>query len=228
MKPALVSSSEDHVTVPKRESCISPQCEVHVKRETRITATSEHEARTHISTERVSAKRDARVHNKRDVRVLNKHEGRVQTVSGCEGRVSTEHNSRVSYQHEVRVSSKKRETHVRLTSPHLQRFKASPSEVPSTDLRDYLTRKRSVHQIAPRCHCEQLISAVLSDRHCGFQMTKPSVFNRLSTTLTLAKRRRFRKKKLFSNVKYPEVNCEHGAAKFHDKQVQGKTASRQL
>jgi len=43
------------------------------------------------------------------------------------------------------------------------------------DLRDYLIRKRSIHQIAPRCHCEQLISTILSDCHCGFQINKPSI-----------------------------------------------------
>jgi len=45
-------------------------------------------------------------------------------------------------------------------SPHV--FEASSLNTPTTDLRNYLTRKMSVHQIAPQCHCEQFISAVLS------------------------------------------------------------------
>ena len=59
----------------------------------------------------------------------------------------------------------------------LRDSKASSSDAPSTDLRDYMTRNRNVHQIAPRCHCEQLISAILSDCHCGFQTNKPSIFS---------------------------------------------------
>jgi len=55
-----------------------------------------------------------------------------------------------------------------LEIPHPHGFEASISDTPATDLRDYLARKRSAHQIAPQCHCEQLISAVLSNCHCSF------------------------------------------------------------
>ena len=49
--------------------------------------------------------------------------------------------------------------------------------------------------------------AVHSERHCDFQMTKPSVFNRLSmaSNSSSAKRRRSRKKKSFSDIEYLEV-----------------------
>lgn len=36
------------------------------------------------------------------------------------------------------------------------------------DLRDYLTKKRSVHQFTPQFHCEQLTFDVLFVCHCGF------------------------------------------------------------
>ena len=41
------------------------------------------------------------------------------------------------------------------------------SNPPLTDLRDYLTKKMSVHQIAPLCCCERLITTVLSECHCS-------------------------------------------------------------
>jgi len=64
----------------------------------------------------------------------------------------------------------------------------------------------SAHQIAPQCHYEQLISAVLYDCHCNFQMTKLSVFNRLSkaSNSNSAKRRQSRKKSI-SDAEYPKV-----------------------
>ena len=74
-------------------------------------------------------------------------------------------------------------------SPHPQGFEASSLDVPSTDLRNYLTRKRSIHQITPQCHYKRLISAVLLDCHCDFQITKPSIFSRLSVASHSAKRR---------------------------------------
>ena len=96
--------------------------------------------------------------------------------------------------------------HIKLRGPHPRGLRVSSSDVPSTDLRKYLTRK-SVLQIAPRCQCEQLTSAVLSDCHCDFQTSKSSVFSWLSAASNSAKKRRSRKKKLFSDVEYPEVTA---------------------
>ena len=82
---------------------------------------------------------------------------------------------RVLIPREVHISTKKRETRIQNgmssrykqpKSPHPHGFEASSSDVPATDLRDYLTMKKSVHQITPQCHCERLISLVLSDCHC--------------------------------------------------------------
>ena len=109
-----------------------------------------------------------------------KCEAHVLSISECEARISTKRDSHVSTQREVRVSTRKCETRVQPKSPHLQGLESSSSDVPSNDRRNYLTRKRSVHQITPRCHCEQLISAVLLDYHCGFQTNKLLAFSWLS------------------------------------------------
>jgi len=121
---------------------------------------------------------EVRVKCKTHILPAPKCEARVLSVSIYEARVfKSKHDGRVLAPCKVRVSTKQRETHVQhcmfsrqnAKKPSPPGFEASSSDVPSTDLRDYLIRKRSVHQIAPRCHCEQLISTVLSDCHCGFQ-----------------------------------------------------------
>jgi len=90
--------------------------------------------------------------------------------------------------------------------PNPHEFKASSSGAHYTDLSGYLTRKRSVHQISPHCHCKQLISAVLSDCHCGSQMIKLSVFNRLLMVSTSnSAKRHCSRKKSSSDFEYPEV-----------------------
>jgi len=110
----------------------------------------------------VSLKREARVLHvsKRDSCVSNsKRETPVLSASGRDYRVSNStRETRVSRLTqptlEVRVSTKKCETrvqndmssrHKEPKSPHPYGFKASSSDVPATDLRDYLTRKRSVY-----------------------------------------------------------------------------------
>ncbi|ONK76793.1 uncharacterized protein A4U43_C03F32200 [Asparagus officinalis] len=50
---------------------------------------------------------------------------------------------------------------------------------PTEDLREYLTRKRTIHKANPQCHCERLIHTVLADCQC-IGTAKPSVFERLS------------------------------------------------
>ena len=107
----------------------------------------------------------------------------------CDGRVSAPRKVRISIkQRDTRVQHGMSSRHKMPKSPHPQGFETSSSDVLSTDLRDYLTRKRSVHQITHQYHCERLISAVFSDCHCSFQITKPLVFNQLSTASNLAKR----------------------------------------
>jgi len=162
---------EDRIFVSERESHIPQPCVSVSKCETRVLPVP---------------KCDFCVFStKHDVRVLR------QTQPTFEDRVSTPC--------EVRVSIKEREeciqtgmslSHKEPKNPHLHGFKVTSSDVPATDWRDYLKRKRSVHQITPRCHYDQLISAILSDCHCGFQITKPSVFNWLSVASNSAKRRR--------------------------------------
>ena len=52
-----------------------------------------------------------------------------------------------------------------MKSPRPQRLETGPFDPPPTDLRNYLTKKRSVHQITPLCYCEWLITVVLSECH---------------------------------------------------------------
>jgi len=114
--------------------------------------------------------------------------------------------------HECRVQLQVAKFESELGNPDSHGFEASSSDTLT------LTRKRSIHQIAPQFHCEQLILAVLSDCHCGCQITKlsdchcgcqitkPSVFSWLSkaSNSNSVKRRRSRKKS-FSDIEYPEV-----------------------
>jgi len=74
----------------------------------------------------------------------------------------------ISLKHEARVQPQVAKNSAELGSPYPYGFKASSLDNPAMNLRDYLIRKRSVHQITLLCHCEQLFSAVLSDCHCGF------------------------------------------------------------
>ena len=76
---------------------------------------------------------------------------------------------------------------------------------PPTDLRDYLTKKKSVNQIATFCCCERLITAMLSECRCSSHVNKQSVFRRLISTSRSAKRRRSHRSGTFSDTEYPEV-----------------------
>ena len=75
-------------------------------------------------------------------------------------RISTPGEARVSIKkHETRIQNGMSLRHIKPRGPHPQGFEASSSEVPMTDLRDYLRRKRNVHQITqitPQCHYELL------------------------------------------------------------------------
>ena len=83
-----------------------------------------------------------------------------------------------------------------LKSPHPQRLEAGLFDPLPTDLKDYLTKKRSARQITSLCRCERLITTVLFDCHC-----KQSVFKRLSS-MSVSRTRR-----TFSNVEYPKVTA---------------------
>ena len=51
-----------------------------------------------------------------------------------------------------------------------------------TDLRNYLTKKRSANQVAPSCCYEQLITSMLSECRCSSHVSNQSVFKRLTST----------------------------------------------
>lgn len=130
-------------------------------------------------------------------------------------RISVQPNDHVSMPYDLRVfspmlrkfsRSEVAHADTELGVPHVHSNEVQISS-DQLNLRDYLTRKRSIQQITPQYHCKQLISAMLSYCHCGFQMTRPSVFSRLSnvSATSLSKRRRLRKKKATTETKYHEV-----------------------
>ena len=96
-----------------------------------------------------------------------------------------------------------------LKSSHPQRLEAGLLNPSLTDLRDYLTKKRSVHQITPQYCCEWLITAVLSGCHCSSHESKHSVFKCLSSVPVSrsAKKRRSHTRRTFSDAEYPEVTA---------------------
>jgi len=153
---------------------------------------------------------------RRETRVfVPKREGRVSSAenelrvsnSKCEPLVSEPCVSELRHKTHIHSPTAKVITEPR--SPHPQRFEADLFDPPATDLRDYLTKKMSVHQITPQCSCEQLIIAVLSECHCSFHASKQSVFNWLSAAPVSrsAKRRRSQRKRAFSDMEYPEVTA---------------------
>jgi len=100
------------------------------------------------------------------------------------------------------------------------------------DLRAYLTKKRSVHQITSQCCCERLIIVVLSECHCSSHGSKKasivssdeSVFNRLSSMPVSfsAKRRRSHMRRAFSSAKYPEVTTNIVGSSTMPNRTKGK------
>jgi len=109
-------------------------------------------------------------------------------------------------------------------SPYPQRLEADLFDLPAMDLKYYLTKKRSVHQITPQCCCERLITAVLSECRCSSLVSKQSVFNRLSSTLVSrsANRRRSRTRRAFSDVEYPEVTTNMVGSSTTPNRTKGK------
>ena len=160
----------------------------------------------------MSQKRDTRVHTavaqKRAERLCSKTRyprsafsctkiRYPRPASNC-SKVRHPHSAKGVPERDLRVQPEVPTFKSELGDPNPHGFKTGSSDTLSTDLRDYLIKKKNVHQITPQCHCERLISAVLSYCHCGFQMTKSSIFSRSSKTSTTnsAKRRRSRKKVL--------------------------------
>ena len=86
-----------------------------------------------------------------------KHETRVrkQSILICYLRVLTQ-------RREICGQPQVAKNNAEQGNPHPHGFEVSSSDTPVTDLGDYLTRKWSVHQIAPQCCCERLIMTVLS------------------------------------------------------------------
>ena len=90
-----------------------------------------------------------------------------------------------------------------------QKLEVGLFDPPPMDLRDYLTKKRSAHQITSSCCCERLITVVLSECHCSSHGSKQLVLRRLSSTSVSrsAKRQRSRIRRTFSDAEYPEVTA---------------------
>ena len=155
-------------------------------------------------------------YQRRETRVfVPKREGRVSSTenelrvsnSKCEPLVSEPCVSELRHKTHIHSPTAKVITEPR--SPHPQRFEADLFDPPATDLRDYLTKKMSVHQITPQCCCERLVIMVLSECLCSSHASKQSVFNRLlSTSVSLsAKRCCSRIRRTFSDTEYPEVTA---------------------
>jgi len=202
----------------RHEICVStPKRGAH---EVRVFEASPHRRKVRVSSQghetRVFVpKHEVRVSSPRRETHVLKREG---LVSSAENEPHVSNSKREPYVFETCVSKLRHKTHVHsLTakvrtepgSPHPQRLEAGLFDPSTTDLRDYLTKKRSVYQITPQCCCEWLITAVLSECHCNSHLSKQSVFNRLSTTPVScsAKRHRSRKKRTFSDTEYPKVTA---------------------
>ena len=182
------AENEPHVSNPKskpcvlelrrknREPCVSiSKCETHEvrisealpnRRAVRIPSQG-HETRVFVP------RREVRVSPKRrETRVL-KHEVRVSSAENEPRVFNSKSELRIS---ETCVSKLWCKTHVyfstievraEMGSPHPQKFEVGLFGPPPTDLRDYLTKKRNVHQITPQCCCEWLMTAVISECHCS-------------------------------------------------------------
>jgi len=149
--------------------------------ETRVSTT---ECGTHKVCVLKCRQSNATISNTRSVSLLSciskpKRESRVCSTE-CELRISEPCASEMSVselRHKVNIRSPTARDRRELKSPRPQRIEASLFDPLPTDLRDYLTKKMSVHQITPLCCCERLITTMLSECHCN-----QSVFKRLSYT----------------------------------------------
>jgi len=150
LKRASTSKRKVRVFAPKHETCVYADAEREVQtcvspkqHETRVLqmriSTLKREVRVFApkreSRVKSAPKRDSHVHTtQREVCVLQ------QTLPKCEAK--------------TRVQPQMARIKANPKSPHPQGFETSPLNTPATDLRDYLTKKMSVHQITPQCCCK--------------------------------------------------------------------------
>jgi len=87
-----------------------------------------------------------------------------------------------------------------------QHCEASPFDPPPTDLRDYLTRKRSVNRITSSCCCERLIT-MLSECRCSPGTNQQSLARQLTLIPRSAKRNRSHRRRIFFDAEYPELTA---------------------
>ena len=125
--------------------------------------------------------------------------------------------SRVSYQQrrQTRVTQPRRDSRVsetcvqaeqHTTVSRRRRCETTLFNPPPTDLRDYLTRKRSANQATSPCCCQQLIQ-MLSGCHCESGVHQPSLIRQLTLIPPAAKRKRSHRRRTFSDVEYPELTA---------------------
>jgi len=103
-------------------------------------------------------------------------------------------------------------------------FAASSLDTPTTNPRDYLTKKYSAYQITLQCCYKWFIMVVLSECHCSSHMSKSSVFNWLSVALpsNSAKRHRCYKKRSFFDVESHEVTSNMVSSSTTPSKSKGK------
>ena len=116
------------------------------------------------------------------------------------GRTRQQHDIRVSSQQrrQTRVPQSRRGNRVpevcvhsaqHMDASRLRSCEASLFDPSSMDLRDYLTKKRSAHQVTSSCCCQRLIS-MLAECRCGSSVHQQSLVRPVSYThLTLPTKR---------------------------------------
>ena len=92
----------------------------------------------------------------------------------------------------------------KLKSP--RQSEANLFDPPPTDLRDYLTKKRSASLITPSCCCKRLIT-MLSECRCSSRASRQSIFRQSTLTSRSAKRYRSHRRRTFSDTEYPEITA---------------------
>jgi len=159
-------------TLPRRRDVQQHEVRVFSQRHEICVSTSERKAHAVLISQLSPGKHD---NQQREVRAFSqqRHETRVSKPK-CESRVCfKEHELCISEPcaFEACVSELRRKVNIfsptakvrrEVKSPHPQRLKVGLFDPPPTDLRGYLTKKRSI-QITPQYCCERLITVVLSE-----------------------------------------------------------------
>ena len=89
---------------------------------------------------------------------------------------------------------------------HPRHHEANLFDPPPTDLRDYLTKKRSTNRITSSCCCERLIT-MLSKCRCSSGANQQSLVRQLTLIPRSAKRSRSHRRRIFSDTEYPELTA---------------------